>query len=231
MTIHQAWYLVMGKPDIPDSKVHGANMGPPGSCRPQIGPMLAPWTLLSWMVGTTSWYGHAFRITDPFVRRNQQWRVDSDHNGSVMRGFKFASLLVWTSLWTNSRVAHGLRRYDANVISQYLLLVIFKMLPSLNGFILQNKKMLMVSQRKLHGYVAERKGATYLSDIEYRQYHTCGYHQNPYSHVWTNCTWTKFVHIGMYIPNMRNINLYQKGKWCLSICIYIYTTNYIQKKI
>ena len=31
----------------PDSKVHGANMGPPGSCRPQMGPMLAPWTLLS----------------------------------------------------------------------------------------------------------------------------------------------------------------------------------------
>ena len=31
----------------PDSKVHGANMRPPGSCRPQMGPMLAPWTLLS----------------------------------------------------------------------------------------------------------------------------------------------------------------------------------------
>ena len=32
---------------VPDSKVHGANMGPPGSCRPQIVPILAPWTLLS----------------------------------------------------------------------------------------------------------------------------------------------------------------------------------------
>ena len=35
----------------PDSKNHGANMGPtwgpPGSCRPQMGPMLAPW--ISWM--------------------------------------------------------------------------------------------------------------------------------------------------------------------------------------
>ena len=31
----------------PDSKVHGANMGPYGSCRPQMGPMLAPWTFLS----------------------------------------------------------------------------------------------------------------------------------------------------------------------------------------
>ena len=30
-----------------DSKVHGANMGPPGSCWPQMGPMLVPWTLVS----------------------------------------------------------------------------------------------------------------------------------------------------------------------------------------
>ena len=29
----------------PDSKVHGDNMGPPGSCRPQMGPMLGIWTL------------------------------------------------------------------------------------------------------------------------------------------------------------------------------------------
>ena len=32
---------------IPDTKVHGAHMGPPESCRLQVGPMLAPWTLLS----------------------------------------------------------------------------------------------------------------------------------------------------------------------------------------
>ena len=30
-----------------DSKVHGANMGPSGADRTQVGPMLAPWTLLS----------------------------------------------------------------------------------------------------------------------------------------------------------------------------------------
>ena len=30
-----------------DRKVHGAYMGPPESCRPQMGPMLTPWTLLS----------------------------------------------------------------------------------------------------------------------------------------------------------------------------------------
>ena len=31
----------------PQRKVHGADMGPTGPCRPQVGPMLAPWTLLS----------------------------------------------------------------------------------------------------------------------------------------------------------------------------------------
>ena len=32
---------------IPDSKVHGANMGPSRADRTQMGPMLSPWTLLS----------------------------------------------------------------------------------------------------------------------------------------------------------------------------------------
>ena len=34
---------------VPDSKVHGANIRPtwPGSCRPQVGPMLATWIFLS----------------------------------------------------------------------------------------------------------------------------------------------------------------------------------------
>ena len=32
---------------VPDSKVHGPTVGPSGSCQPQKGPMLAPWTLLS----------------------------------------------------------------------------------------------------------------------------------------------------------------------------------------
>ena len=33
--------------DAPDSKVHGANMGPSGAGRTEVGPMLAPLTLLS----------------------------------------------------------------------------------------------------------------------------------------------------------------------------------------
>ena len=32
---------------FPGSKFMGPTWGPPGSCRPQVGPMLVPWTLLS----------------------------------------------------------------------------------------------------------------------------------------------------------------------------------------
>ena len=38
----------------PDSKVHGANMGQYGADRTQVGPILAPWTLLSGYVTLTS---------------------------------------------------------------------------------------------------------------------------------------------------------------------------------
>ena len=35
---------------VPDSKVHGANIGPTWALSAQMGPMLAPWTLLSGVV-------------------------------------------------------------------------------------------------------------------------------------------------------------------------------------
>ena len=34
--------LVQKSHDFPDSKVHGANMGPPGSWQPQVGPAWVP---------------------------------------------------------------------------------------------------------------------------------------------------------------------------------------------
>ena len=40
---------------FPDSKVHGANMGPSGDDRTQMGPMLAPWTLLSGLIHVKSY--------------------------------------------------------------------------------------------------------------------------------------------------------------------------------
>ena len=48
---------------IPDSKFMGPTWGPPGSCRPQMGPMLAPWILLSGMIPT----GQIFILLSPWV--------------------------------------------------------------------------------------------------------------------------------------------------------------------
>ena len=44
-SINLPQYLLRG--DYPDSKVHGDNMEPTCALLAQMGPMLAPWTLLS----------------------------------------------------------------------------------------------------------------------------------------------------------------------------------------
>ena len=44
----------MGDLNLRDSKIYVANVGPPGADRAQMGPMLAPWTLLSGLVITVS---------------------------------------------------------------------------------------------------------------------------------------------------------------------------------
>ena len=51
----QPWYsLEMLKASL-IAKFMGPTWGPPGSCRPQMGPMLAPWTLLSGMPQRLQW--------------------------------------------------------------------------------------------------------------------------------------------------------------------------------
>ena len=47
--------------NVPDSKVHGANMGPTWVLSAQMGPMLAPWTLLSGVC-----FGLVFVFKDSF---------------------------------------------------------------------------------------------------------------------------------------------------------------------
>ena len=42
------------------AKFMGPTWGPPGSCRPQIGPMLAPWTLLSGYLSLMAQHHRAF---------------------------------------------------------------------------------------------------------------------------------------------------------------------------
>ena len=63
---------------IPDSKVHGANMGPPESCRPQMGPMLAPWTLLSGILYCTSDYLSMLRLKLTHVNKKAGKRVPDE---------------------------------------------------------------------------------------------------------------------------------------------------------
>ena len=42
-------------------------MGPPGSCRSQVGPMLAPWTLLSGLADNLEWAAPALQLGAPRV--------------------------------------------------------------------------------------------------------------------------------------------------------------------
>ena len=49
------------------AKFMGPTWGPPGSCRPQMGPMLAPWTLLSGMVTQN---GIKLSTIEPYVRND-----------------------------------------------------------------------------------------------------------------------------------------------------------------
>ena len=46
---HASTHVAIRK-QIPEAKFMGPTWGPPGPCRPQMGPMLAPWTLLSGML-------------------------------------------------------------------------------------------------------------------------------------------------------------------------------------
>ena len=47
LLIHSNWYTYFLSKTTQITKFMGPTRGPPGSCRPQMGPMLTPWTLLS----------------------------------------------------------------------------------------------------------------------------------------------------------------------------------------
>ena len=65
----------------PDSKVQGPTWDPPGSCRPQMDPMLAQWTLLSgvvWFSNNLQSINHG-KICYQIVCIHPKSRVDSTH--------------------------------------------------------------------------------------------------------------------------------------------------------
>ena len=125
----------------PDNKVRGANMGPPGSCRPQVGPMLAPWTLLSgirsdrikmvWGVVPGHVQVEAQHHDDvikwkhfprnwPFVREIRRSPVNFPHKGQWRGALMFSLIYAWINDWVNNREAGDLRRqhghYDVIVM-------------------------------------------------------------------------------------------------------------------
>ena len=68
---------ILGRPVYTDTQLHshtqiakfmGPTWGPPGSCRPQMGPMLAPWTLL---------LGYACRQYEVLMQITKQTRIIS----------------------------------------------------------------------------------------------------------------------------------------------------------
>ena len=126
-----------------DNKVHVPTWGPPGSCRPQMGPMLAPWTLLSGricylvlLLGLLSCYPFIYDIHNdvikwkhflhnwPFVRGIHQSLMNSPHKGQWHRALMFSVICAWQNSWANNWGASGLRchnnHYDITVICLHL---------------------------------------------------------------------------------------------------------------
>ena len=100
----------------------GPTWGPPGSFRPQMGPILADWTLLSGKniitcyaisqpqddTGTwsrraktrfmmTSSNGNIFCVTGPFVRGIHRSQLDSPHRGQWRGALIFFFMCNWTN--------------------------------------------------------------------------------------------------------------------------------------
>ena len=102
----------------PDSKVHGANMGPPGSCRPRV--MLAPWTLLSRRILYSDWVH--FGLTSDPEHITSPWGVD-ERCGRILRS-------LGLSQWPRLKYEF-LCYYDStNVISNQQMLKMRQRIPS-----------------------------------------------------------------------------------------------------
>ena len=68
------------------AKLMGPTWGPPGSCRPQMGPMLAPWTLLS---GEIKFMSTSYEIVLMNVTELLWWYVKiGSGNGLLLSGYK-----------------------------------------------------------------------------------------------------------------------------------------------
>ena len=95
------------------ARLMGPTWGPPGSCRPQLGPMLAQWTLLSGIrcIATTTWlvssFLHCCGTLSPYF-----WLLHNHGNGSgIQSGYRYDSFdvlevsdVLWPCLLTRPSV-------------------------------------------------------------------------------------------------------------------------------
>ena len=107
------------------AKSMGRTWGPPGSCRPQMGPMLAPWTLLpgySWLNHGKLASGclaacHDSLLSDPHhdgswvefyqTSLSEEWR---QHNCYIIHKFRMIFLMrIWMMLHNEMFTVHDLQ--------------------------------------------------------------------------------------------------------------------------
>ena len=77
---------------LPDSKVYGANMGPIWG---QMGPMLAPWTLLSVLL---SLFVKSLQPTTVWSSNELQW-LDWTLGCHFIAGLAIITRMIWTITW------------------------------------------------------------------------------------------------------------------------------------
>ena len=132
------------------AKFMGPTWGPPGSCRPQMDPMLAPWTLLSGQfqvvrsvpcvrslslvtymfytrMALISWWRHqmeTFSALLAFVRGIHRSPVNSPNKGQLRGALMFSLICAWINGWVNNREAGDLRHHRAHNDA----IVMFKMI-------------------------------------------------------------------------------------------------------
>ena len=97
--------------DTQIAKFMGPTWGPSGSCRPHMGPMLAPWTSLSGQLRITmtmcEWCGDSTYSqhwgSHATLRNMVRWQV---HCGSII--IVFLATFWWLSSWRRAHCCYGL---------------------------------------------------------------------------------------------------------------------------
>ena len=120
-------------PWVPNSKVHGANMGPSGADRTQVGPMLTPWTLLSGVTCSDIicyiFKIYAKKVFTPTYAQSHRWRrltafnnlcgndvvyqttFQSCHGCLLSNSYHYRTLSMNNSPFLNMGVCHHSRRW------------------------------------------------------------------------------------------------------------------------